>query len=319
MKFLAYEASLSFLKGAASGNADQSLREEVQTTVDHCIASMTTDSVVGAVVESLECRKTVLELSNRLELANHPDLRIAMRADKEQIATFLVSIFSSQSDKETVLRLEGDSAQHFMDVVQEMLDRGFLMKQEHTRMAFRIIRKLSESRDMLSTSLYIVGVHDREEHPSFGGGFADVYRASYRNQPVALKCMRLFFHGSNLRRIRLKFDSFLSSAAKVYFEPHIHSRRVMELFRYVPSFPSSPVLLSPISRILTTAALPLPHTQKCRWLRCGAAPSKTEQPNRVYRTKNQNYTFRKNDIHWNRRASSSILLPWPRSFAYNLR
>ncbi|KAF8150317.1 kinase-like domain-containing protein [Mycena galopus ATCC 62051] len=260
MKFLPYEASLSFLKGAASGNADQILREEVQTTVDHCIASMTTDSVVGAVVECLECRKTVLELSNRLELANHPDLRIAMRADEEQIATFLVSIFSSQSDKETVLRLEGDSAQHFMDVVQEvvclfilenpksclthlpqMLDRGFLMKQEHTRMAFRIIRKLSESRDMLPTSLYIVGVHDREEHPSFGGGFADVYSASYRNQPVALKCMRLLFHGSDLRRIRLKF----CREALIWKDLH-HPNILPFLGIDRDSFPSSLCMVSPL-------------------------------------------------------------------------
>ncbi|KAF8169200.1 kinase-like domain-containing protein [Mycena galopus ATCC 62051] len=128
-----------------------------------------------------------------------------MRTDEERIATFLVSILSSQSYEETVLRLEGDSAQHFLDVVQETLDRGFLTTQEHNRMALRIIRKLSESCDMLPTSLFIVGVHDRDEHPSFGGGFADVYRASYGNQRVALKRMRHFLRGSNLRRIHLKF------------------------------------------------------------------------------------------------------------------
>ncbi|KAF8150309.1 kinase-like domain-containing protein [Mycena galopus ATCC 62051] len=205
MKFLAYEASLSFLKGAASGDIDRSLREDVQMTVDHCVASMGTDSVVGAIVESLGCRKTVLELSNRLQLANDPELRAAMRTDEERIATFLISIFRSKPEEEAVLRLEGDSAQHFLDVVQEMLDRGFLMEQEHTRMAFRIICKLSESCDMLPSSLFIVGVHDRDEHPSFGGGFGDIYRASYGDQRVALKRMRYFVHGSDLRRMHLKF------------------------------------------------------------------------------------------------------------------
>ncbi|KAF8169194.1 hypothetical protein K438DRAFT_1538448, partial [Mycena galopus ATCC 62051] len=106
-------------------------------------------------------------------------LRTAMRADEERIATFLVSIFSSKAEEETVLRLEGDSAQHFLDVVQEMLDRGFLMQQEHTRMAFRIIRKLSELCDRLPSSLFIAGVNDRDEHAYFAGGFGDIYRASY--------------------------------------------------------------------------------------------------------------------------------------------
>ncbi|KAF8174694.1 hypothetical protein K438DRAFT_1609328, partial [Mycena galopus ATCC 62051] len=131
-------------------------------------------------------------------------LRAAIGKDEERIATFLVSIFSSKSDEETVLRLEGDSAQHFLDVVQEVaLDRGFLVAQEHARMAFRIIRKLSESCNMFPSSLFIVGVNGRDEHPSFGGGFGDIYRASYGDQRVALKRMRHFLHGSDLRRIRL--------------------------------------------------------------------------------------------------------------------
>ncbi|KAF8174634.1 hypothetical protein K438DRAFT_1980100 [Mycena galopus ATCC 62051] len=192
-KFLAYEASLGFLKGAC--NADRSMNEEarmLQVTMDDCIASMATDSVVSAIAESLECRKRVLEFSNRIEVANDPNLRTAMRADEKRIAAFLVSVFSSKTEEQTALRLEGDSAQHFLDVVQEMLDRGFLMKQEHTRMAFRLIRKLSESCDRLPSSLFIVGVNNRDEYPVCGGGFGDIYHASYGDQRVALKRMRYF-------------------------------------------------------------------------------------------------------------------------------
>ncbi|KAF8174690.1 hypothetical protein K438DRAFT_1538811, partial [Mycena galopus ATCC 62051] len=119
-------------------------------------------------------------LSSELELTDDPNLLAAIRKDEERIATFLVSIFGSKSDEETVLRLEGDSAQHFLDVAQEVaLDRGFLVAQEHARMALRIIRKLSESCNMLPSSLFIVGVNGRDEHPSFGGGFGDIYSASY--------------------------------------------------------------------------------------------------------------------------------------------
>ncbi|KAF8174635.1 WD40-repeat-containing domain protein [Mycena galopus ATCC 62051] len=238
-KFLVYEASLLFLEGAC--HADRSLSDsEARITVDDCIASMTTDSVVGAVVESLECRKTVFELSNRLELANDLGLRTAMRADEERITTLLVSIFSSKAEEETVLRLEGDSAQHFLDVVQEMLDRGFLMQQEHTRMAFRIIRKLSELCDRLPSSLFIAGVNDRDEHACFAGGFGDIYRASYGDHRVALKRMRHFLRGSDLRRIHSKF----CREALLWKDLH-HPNILPFLGIDRDSFPSSLCMVSP--------------------------------------------------------------------------
>ncbi|KAJ7778486.1 hypothetical protein B0H16DRAFT_888357 [Mycena metata] len=76
------------------------------------------------------------------------------------------------------------------------------MEPEHSRMARRIIRKLSESCDKFPSSLFITGVTGREEDPTFGGGYGDIYRASYNNVPVALKRLRYFIRGSELRRIR---------------------------------------------------------------------------------------------------------------------
>ncbi|KAF8169206.1 kinase-like domain-containing protein, partial [Mycena galopus ATCC 62051] len=179
-----------------------------------------------------------------------------MRADEERIAAFLVSIFSSKTEEQTALRLEGDSAQHFLDVVQEvfihsqsqilpdrlpqMLDRGFLMKQEHTQMAFRMIRKLSESCDKLPSSLFIVGVNDRDEYPVFGGGFGDIYRASYGDQRVALKRMRYFVHGSDLRRMHLKF----CREALLWKDLH-HPNILPFLGIDRDSFPSSLCMVSP--------------------------------------------------------------------------
>ncbi|KAJ6485878.1 ras guanine nucleotide exchange factor domain-containing protein [Mycena sanguinolenta] len=207
-KILIYEASFSFLKTACSVRLPGRSWREVrmlQRTVEDCITSMTCDSVLSGIVESLTCRNRVLELSNKLELTNDPNLRTAIRADEERIASFLVSILSSKSDEETVLRLEGDSAQQFLDVVQETLDKGFIVAKEHTKMARRIIRKLSVLCDKLPSSLFIVGVTEQDEHPTFWGGFGDIYRASYGNQRVALKRMRHFQPGSDVRRMRLKF------------------------------------------------------------------------------------------------------------------
>ncbi|KAF8183729.1 kinase-like domain-containing protein, partial [Mycena galopus ATCC 62051] len=114
------------------------------------------------------------------------------------------------------------------------------MSQEHNRMALRIIRKLSESCDMLPTSLFIVGVGGRDEHPSFGGGFGDIYRALYGDQRVALKRMRHFLRGSDLRRIRLKFcrEALLW---KDLHHPHILPFLGIDR----DSFPSSLCMVSP--------------------------------------------------------------------------
>ncbi|KAF7373431.1 hypothetical protein MSAN_00552700 [Mycena sanguinolenta] len=79
--------------------------------------------MVSAIVGSLESRRALLELASQLGLANDPKLRAAQRTDDERIATILVSIFDSKDEGDTVLRLEGDPAQHFLDVVQETLDK----------------------------------------------------------------------------------------------------------------------------------------------------------------------------------------------------
>lgn len=97
----------------------------------------------------------------------------------------------------------------------QALDRGFLMAQEHSRRARRLIRKLCELCDKLPSSLFITGVSGREEHPAFRGGFGDVYRASYGNKTVALKYMRYFLRGSELQKIRLvSFQRFRASGVR---------------------------------------------------------------------------------------------------------
>lgn len=85
------------------------------------------------------------------------------------------------------------------------------MNEEHSRMARRMIRKLSASCDMLPSSLFITGVAKREQHPTFGGAYGDIYRASYDNQIVALKYMRAvhLLRGSELRRVRLVSSQFV--------------------------------------------------------------------------------------------------------------
>ncbi|KAF7373453.1 Kinase-like protein [Mycena sanguinolenta] len=207
-KILIHESLLSFLRGACSTRVPGRSFSEVaqfKTALDDYTLSMASNNVVSAIVGSLESRRTLLELSSQLGLANDPKLRAAQRTDDERIAANLISIFNSKDEEDVVLRLEGDPAQYFLDVVQETLDQGLLLEENHSRMARRMIRKLSERCDMLPSSLFITGVSGREEHPTFGGGYGDIFRASYNEKPVALKRMRYFLRGAELRRVHLKF------------------------------------------------------------------------------------------------------------------
>ena len=61
---------------------------------------------------------------------------------------------------------------------------------------------MSESCDKLPSSLFIKGVRDPDAQASFGGGFGDVYRASYDGSVVALKRMRVFQRDEGMTRMR---------------------------------------------------------------------------------------------------------------------
>ncbi|KAJ7776685.1 hypothetical protein B0H14DRAFT_330938 [Mycena olivaceomarginata] len=127
-RILMYEALISCLKEACSvGIPGRSPREvaQLQMTLDGYLLSMASDSVINGIIESLEYRKTLLELSVSLGLTNDFKIRTALRTGGERVATILLSIFNSKSEEEAVLRLEGDSAQCFLDVVQSTLDKGF--------------------------------------------------------------------------------------------------------------------------------------------------------------------------------------------------
>ncbi|KAJ7938218.1 kinase-like domain-containing protein [Mycena leptocephala] len=242
---LIYQALISCLKEACSAGIPERSPTEVagfRATLDGYLLSMASDSIVNAMVESLECRKTLLELASDLGLASDPKLRSALRVDDERIATLLVSAFESKSVEEAILCLEGDSAQRFLDVVQSALDKGFLPAQEHSGMARRIIRKLSEACDKLPSSLFITGVTGKEEHPTFGGGYGDIFRATYGNRIVAMKYMRAvhFMRGADLRRIRLKF----CREALVWKDLH-HPNILPFLGIDQNSFPSSLCMVSP--------------------------------------------------------------------------
>ncbi|KAJ7728438.1 hypothetical protein DFH07DRAFT_714395, partial [Mycena maculata] len=93
----------------------------------------------------------------------------AYRADEELISNYVLTVIESPDATKTALELQGDDAQGFLDVLQNA----------ERSSARRIIQKLSEACGKLPSSLPITGVTDCDKHPVHGGGYADVYRASY--------------------------------------------------------------------------------------------------------------------------------------------
>ncbi|KAF7335456.1 Kinase-like protein [Mycena venus] len=164
---------------------------------------MSADDSVSAIVKSPNSRQVLLQVATELGIYDDPRLRNALREDEERIAESIVAVLNSDSERAAVLKLEGNSAQNFLDVVQNTLDRGFLIRQELNSKARRLILKLSEACDRLPSSLFITGVTGRDEHALFGGGFGDIYQASYNGKTVALKHIRTFHRDAEERRIRL--------------------------------------------------------------------------------------------------------------------
>ncbi|KAJ7619439.1 kinase-like domain-containing protein [Roridomyces roridus] len=227
-----YESSIAFLREACC-------RTDQDTSILHQL-SLIADDIVSAIIESVHCRRVLLQLSSEIGLANNSDWRNALQLDERRIATHLETIFSSKSAEGPVLVLKGESAQCFLDVVQDTLNRGLLITPEQSRRARRIIRKLSEASDSLPSSLFVTAVSGRDPHPLFAGGYGDIYRAEYKNKTVALKHMRYFTQTSDLRGIRLK----LCREALVWKDLH-HSNILTFIGIDRESFPGSLCLVSP--------------------------------------------------------------------------
>ncbi|KAJ7216754.1 kinase-like domain-containing protein [Mycena rebaudengoi] len=199
-RVLVYQRLLSFLQ-----DVSRAMNPSIASTLDEHHSTMSATDTVSALVKSRESRAALLQAASHLGISSDPNLREALNEDETRIATHVLSILDSQTTKEAILLLEGDSAQHFLDVIQHILDRGLLIEQQYNAKARRMILKLSEACDKLPSSLFITGVSGRDHDATFGGGFGDIYQASYGGKTVALKRMRTFHRGSELRRIRLQF------------------------------------------------------------------------------------------------------------------
>jgi hypothetical protein len=61
--------------------------------------------------------------------------------------------------------------------------------------------KLCEHCDKLPTSLFITGAERMDIDAVFGGGFADIFRASHNGEVVALKRLRIFLKDNERQKL----------------------------------------------------------------------------------------------------------------------
>ncbi|KAJ7107521.1 hypothetical protein C8R44DRAFT_637396 [Mycena epipterygia] len=119
------------------------------------------------------------------------------------ICACVINILDAGDSRHQVRRLQGSDAQSCLDAIQHILDQGSIPTTKARGQARRLIRQLSEAQDQLPSSLFISGARDCDDHPTFAGGFGDVYQASYRGKTVALKRIRTFTTDSTSHRTRL--------------------------------------------------------------------------------------------------------------------
>ncbi|KAJ7336465.1 kinase-like domain-containing protein [Mycena albidolilacea] len=137
-------------------------------------------------------------------VAPEEDRQGLLKVAEAQITTFLTHILDSRTARLVAQELEESSAQLFVDAIQNVLDWGTLPDAKSRAKARKLMQKVVEAGEQLPSSLFIIGVNDHDEHPTFGGGFGDVYQASYDGKRVALKRIRTFTADSTTHRNRLE-------------------------------------------------------------------------------------------------------------------
>ncbi|KAF7378237.1 Kinase-like protein [Mycena sanguinolenta] len=182
-----YEYAFCFLKDVASRRN----HSRVSTDLDNFQTATRDLSHVEYLIYAYHHRKKLSELSWALGVADDTALREAFEKDQNALGKTLLGVLNSPLCEEAILALQGEPAQSVLDIIQYSLEY-VIQTREATAKAHRLLWKLCEKSNQVPRSLIICGVVQRDQCISVAGGFADVHRAMYQGQSVALKHMRMF-------------------------------------------------------------------------------------------------------------------------------
>ncbi|TDL24385.1 kinase-like protein [Rickenella mellea] len=119
------------------------------------------------------------------------DLQKIIDFDLETMRIKAMVILTDRREKKIFLSLCCTNPIPAMDLLQILLDTPNLPMQSHSQLAWALSR-LAKMSGCYPNGLILGDIRRTETHPIAGGGFADVWKGSFIEQPVALKAFRIF-------------------------------------------------------------------------------------------------------------------------------
>ncbi|KAJ6514551.1 kinase-like domain-containing protein [Mycena vulgaris] len=172
----------------------------LDSTLAQYYATMCAGDEITSLIRSSEYRKTLLEFASRISLTDDRKFQDALQKDDTRFLATLPVVIHSRRELSEQLTI--DDAQDLLDVLKIILQTD--LSQKHRSEAWKMMLRISSTHDQLPASMFITGVTNLDRKPKFGGGFSNIYRASYDGKPVALKRLRLYA-GLSPSTARLKF------------------------------------------------------------------------------------------------------------------
>ncbi|KAL0959682.1 hypothetical protein HGRIS_011380 [Hohenbuehelia grisea] len=156
---------------------------------------------VECLVRATGTRILLAQKASALQITNRA-LRKATQKDEEEISLALRAVLASDVHRQTILELTGQDAQDLLNLIHANIDKGYLSHPQDVvfaRRAHKLVIRLSVACGIFPSSLLIDGVTLLETESVSGGAFADIYRATYNGQQIALKRLRVWERSDRLR------------------------------------------------------------------------------------------------------------------------
>ncbi|KAF4564566.1 hypothetical protein EYR40_010732 [Pleurotus pulmonarius] len=191
-----YQNTIALLSGAVGDD-----NEIAQKLIEEKSRIQTLDPLHN-LVGALDTRVRLLRLANDLYAAPNPLLIDALSKDDEEIYKVFGAMLLQPELRRAALELRGKNAENLLNLIQDMLDKGFLSNTKDTgKTLYDAVHKLnyqlSVACGILPGPLMVNGVVLLEKTAVSGGGYADIFLASYQGSQVALKRLRIFLKGND--------------------------------------------------------------------------------------------------------------------------
>ncbi|TDL24383.1 kinase-like protein [Rickenella mellea] len=151
-------------------------------------------------------RSTLWEILNKgtsshAHNSRYFDLQNLLKSDLLTIQSLIITVLSNRDKKKAFFGMCSADPVPVLNLLQTILDRGDLSKDDQPRFA-RTLARLVKSSSCLPDCLMLSGVQRTGKDPVAGGGFADVWTGYFGSTPVAIKALRIYDHSNQEKALR---------------------------------------------------------------------------------------------------------------------